>query len=372
VQISSRRYPETQPQDTPSPSPRRRLTAALLSSPAEILELSPFVNSLTPEPGMLSPHFFLASVAPQQYKPCVVVVLEGQRIVGLVYCQERTALGLPTGIVVGDDTLGAMVAAPPEDIQPVLRCAVAALLQHKNAIRWRVSAQHLPLLRSACENAPVDAHFRPGELHAHLPLPETYDQFLAGVGRYTRHNLSRYRRRSLQAGIEFCPDLPWPEFRAAAERLLPLSAHPLSQQDLQRSLAMIGEAPSNLLVGLRGSNGEWISVAGLWFWENRAYLTLQLNHRSYLRESVSLVVRGCLIEHLIQRRIRELIFICGVSPPLCSYVDRREEFTAYIDSRSLPWRLVRRGCVSLAKLAPATFANWQHWQTSKNTAITEA
>jgi hypothetical protein len=339
------------------------LTASFLSSPAEVLGMTPFIESLTAEPGMLAAHFFLASMVSEPCKPCVVAVSQGKRIAGLVYCQERKIAGVPTGVILADATLDTMVAARPEEATSVVRCALEALLRRKIALRWRIPSEWVPLLQSECARARVDAHFRPADHHAYLKLPRSYEEFLGGVGRSTRHNLSRYRQRSEVAGNQFCADHDFAEFCAAAERLLLTAAYAMPKPRLQRSLAMIAAMPSQLLVGLRRNSGEWISLAGLWCTGDRALMALQLNDRSSARESVSLVLRSYLIEELIRRGIRELVFLDGVSEPLSFYTEKRKEFVAYIDSRSLPWVLVRRGCAALAKLAPQTFTNWREWQT---------
>src|SRR6185437_14439273 len=109
--------------------------ATILSNPAEILELSEFVNGLAAEPGMLAPRFFLASLVSEAFRPCVVVVSKGTRVAGLVYCKERQIMGIPTGIVVADDTLGAMLAAHPEETDSVMQCALRVLLKRKSALR---------------------------------------------------------------------------------------------------------------------------------------------------------------------------------------------------------------------------------------------
>jgi len=43
----------------------------------------------------------------------------------------------------------------------------------------------------------------------------------------------------------------------------------------------------------------------------------------------------------------------------------------YVDSRSHPWRLVRLACVTLAKLAPATFGKWLKWDAPDVNGNTE-
>ena len=360
-------YPLSKNIDTPNTPQQlsarsRPLTSNIVSTAAEIRDLTAFVSSVVPEPGMLAPSFFLASLLPRHCRPCVVVVSQGRRVVGLLYGQERIVAGIPIGIVLGDDTLGTMVAARPEDMESVLRCAVEALLKQKAALRFRGASDRLAFLRNESAKANADIHFYREEHHAHLKLPRTYDEFLAKVRRPTRHNLCRYRRRSELAGNQFCPDQPFAEFCAAAKRLLPKAAYPLPKRDFRRSVAMIEAMPSRLLIGLRRRGGDWISLAAGWHVGGCAFLAMQLNDRTRRRESVSLVLRSYLIEQLIKRGIRELVFWGGASAPLSFYTVPREEFTAYIDSRSHRWRLVRRACIGLAKVAPVTFGNCLRWE----------
>jgi hypothetical protein len=336
-------------------------TARILSTAAEVHALTPFVNSLLPQPGMLAPRFFLASLLPRHCRPCVVVVSQGHRVAGLLYAGERLLAGIPTGIVLGDDTLGTMVVARPEEMDSVMHCALETLLKHRAALRFWVNSDRLALLQAETAKANAEGHYYQEEHHAHLELPRTYDEFLAKVRNPTRHNFRYYRRRSELAGNEFCRDQAFPDFCTAAKRLR--RVHLLVKRTFQQRLAMIEASSPRFLVGLRRRGGEWISVAGGWYVGDSAFLALQLNDRSRERESLSIVLRSYLIEHLINRGIRDLIFWTGTAAPLRFYTTPREEFTVFIDSRSLPWRLVRLGCITLAKLAPAAFGGWLRWQS---------
>jgi hypothetical protein len=338
------------------------MTASVVSTATEIRELTVFVSSLTPEPGMLAPRFFLASLLRRSFRPCVVVVSQGHRITGILYARERLVAGIPTGVVLADDTLGAMVVARQDDAESVLHCALETLLKHKPALRIRVGSDRLALLQAEAATANAEIQFHREDHHAHLELPRTYKQFLAKVGSNTRHNLCRYRRRSEAAGNEFCSELSFTDFYAAAKCLFPRETCARHESNFRQCLGMMEAMPSRLLIGLRRSSGEWISLAGGWYAGDRAVLNMQLNDRACLRDSVSLVLRSYLIEQLINRGIRELVFWAGTSAPLSYYVASREEFMTYVDSRSQPWRLVRLACVTLAKLAPATFGRWLKWE----------
>jgi hypothetical protein len=337
------------------------LTASIVSTAPKILELTAFVSSLAPEPGMLAPRFFLASLLPRFCRPCVVVVSQGSRVAGLLYARERLVAGIPTGIVLGDDTLGTMVVARPDEAESVLHCAVETLLKHKAALRFRVASDHLALLQTETAKANAEIHFYREEFHSHLELARTYDEFLGKFRSHTRHNFCRYRKRSELAGNEFCPDLPFADFCAAAKGLFPKETYARHESNFHQCVAMIEAMPSQILVGLRRSTGEWVSLAGGWYAGDRAVLNMQLNDRTCAKESVSLVLRSYLIEQLINRGIREVVFLAGTSAPLSYYITHREEYMTYVDSRSHPWRLVRLACVTLAKLAPATFGKWLKW-----------
>src|SRR6266852_1177426 len=339
----------------------RPLTANIVSTAAGIRDLEGFVSGLAPEPGMLAPRFFLASLEPRFCRPCVVVVSQGRRIAGLRYGRGRLVAGIPTGIVLGDDTLGAMVVARPDEAESVLQCAVETLLERKAALRFRLSSDRLALFQAETSKANAEIHFYREEHHAHLELPRACDEFLANVGGHTRHNFCRYRRRSESAGNEFCPDLPFADFCAAAEQLFPKEAYARHESNFRKCLAMIEAMPSRILVGLRRARGEWVSLAGGWYAGDRVVLNMQLNDRTCGRESVSLVLRSYLIEQLINRGIRELVFWNGTLAPLNLYTAHREEVMVYIDSRSFPWRLVHQACISLAKFAPVTFGTWLRW-----------
>ena len=317
------------------------------------------MRTLSAEPGMLAPRFFLASLVAHRWKPHVVVVSRNQRVLGLFYCKELILAGVRTRIAYFDDALGAMVAASVEEAAFVIRSAVKLLLQRMVGLRFLVPVGQLTPLWSVQSVADID--FRRAEPHDHLELPRTYDQFLAKLGPQARRNFRRYRRRSELAGNEFVSDQTFPDFCSAARRLFPKAAYAKERAKLERCLAMIGAMPSRLLVGLLRKGGEWIGLAGGWHVGDRAILVAQLNDRECSRDSVSSVLRCYFIEWLIDRGTRELIFWGKSSSPLDWYCTSPEIFVAYIDSRSLPWRLFRRACAMVRKLAPRNSGKWLNW-----------
>lgn len=332
------------------------LDATIVSSPDKVAELAALMPGLGAKLGMLAPEFFLASFSPQRWRPCVVVVSQEQRIAGLLYCRERVVAGVGTRIAVGDDTLGAMIVADPKEAGSIICCGVKALLKRMVGIRLMVPAHRLPFLTDIQAYADVD--FYCAKRHSHMELPRTYDEFLVRLGPDTRRNFRRYRRKSEQIGNEFIEELSFADFCANARHLFPKAAYATTERNLDMWLGMIEAMPSRILVGLRRKDGEWISLVGGWHVDSRAIVNMQLNDRAYGRESVSLVMRSYLIEALINRGLRELVFWKGTSGPLnfCSVYPK--VFMTHIDARSTLWRLCRAACRRVNQLAPATLGKW--------------
>lgn len=331
----------------------------VISSRSEIAKLAPFVGSLVAEQAMLDPRFFLASVSERKWRPYVCIVSQGEQTVGLLYFKEPLIAGIRTRIAFGDDSLGSMIVAYPGKTESVLRFALKALLKHRIAIRLLVRPDRLPLLHGAEEKATFSGYL--GKRHAHLQLSRTYDEFLAKVGPRTRRNFRYYRRKSELTGHQFVPDIAFPDFCAAAQQLFPKAAYAEIEPDLKKCLAVIEAMPSRIMIGLRGNDGEWISLAGGWQVGDRAFLNMQLNDETRVRESLSLVLRSYLIEMLIERGCRELVFWAGSSAPLSLYSTSPELFIVYIDQGALPWRLFRLACEKVSAHVPRAFVERLHW-----------
>jgi hypothetical protein len=343
----------------PPPSALAPLSTAIISRADNNLHLAAFVRSIHAEPGMLAPDFFLASVSPPGWKPVIVVVSRGAQIVGLVYCKERVVAGFGIRVVFGNDSLGAMVAARPDDIESVLHASAATLLKYAIALRLLVRSDRLPFLRNLKANAEVS--FDKRRHHAHLALPNSYQEFLAERGPHTRRNFRYYRRKSEARGNQFVPALNFSDFSSGCRDLLSKSAHQKSRRSLETHLAMIGAMPSQITMGLKDSHGKWIGLAGGWFVGDRAYLVTQLNDRTRTRESISLVLRSYMIEGLIRRRCGELVFWEGASAPITTFANYVDVFMAHFDVLSLRWRLVRRIWAAIRKLAPVNFSKFLVW-----------
>ncbi len=133
------------------------------------------------------------------------------------------------------------------------------------------------------------------------------------------------------------------ELRPAAMYLRPRCTIPSQSGAVERLLDMVSTADQVLAVGLKHRNGEWLGIVGGVYRPGAGVLLLQLsNDRNFPRDSLSVVLRGYLIETLIRRGVRQFTIWGGTSPPLSRYVKYLPTLGIHLDLPGFRWRLVRR------------------------------
>jgi len=331
---------------TKSPSAIKGYSAVVLSSVAEIQSLQPLVRGSLPQNDiLLDPEFFLASVA-EGWAPRVVAVSHGSELAGVVYARERILRGRRLGIVYADLTFGSILFGDPLEQQDTFLIALETLLASAGIrgmrLRVRRRSPELAAVRKHLASSRLDVHFARVKGHASLSLPSTYEQLLLSFGYTTRHNFRYYRRRFETAGHVYLDNLSLDELRSAAFYLEPKCSIPSRPHSTDRLLKMMATADRPLAVGLKHRNGEWLSIIGGVYRPGAGVLLLQLNNdREFPRASLSVVLRGYLIESLIHEGRKEFIIWGGTGGPLFRYVTYIPTLVIYLDSREYKWRLVR-------------------------------
>ena len=171
--------------------------------------------------------------------------------------------------------------------------------------------------------------------HASLLLPGTYEQFLMNLRRTTRHNFRYYRRRFESAGHVYVEDLALDELRGAASYLDPKCRITNRRDTINRFLRMAAAADRPLSAGLKHKDGQWLSIMCGVYRPGAGMLLMQLNNdREFQRESLSVVLRGYLIESLIRQGIKKLDFWGRKNCYQARYrlFDANIHFGVYLDS----------------------------------------
>lgn len=338
---------------------------ALLQSAEEVSKLSPVIRRLAVETRhdddtTFLPDYFLPRVA-AGHRPRVVLCFELGRLIGVVYAQERVVAGAGSGWFHGGDETGrGLLLASPQRETDVLAAACEHLLQngaHALRLRWRSTGHDgLPVLRLEYPGVQVwcRSEFHPNGDWLHIGAD--YETFLEGLGPRTRRNLRHYRHRAERQGLWFVPDLSIEKYEAAVTALAdPERAASLRDRDArdQRFFSRFA-SPYNprVLAGLATPEGRLISVVSGVCSGDHMHLLSQFNDESLAGQSVSMVLRSHLIEHLIGRGIRQIHFVNGASGALARFCDPVVVRTIAVDDR--------RSALHPLKATAAHAA--RHWQ----------
>jgi hypothetical protein len=327
----------------------REYTSTVLTSASDIAGLAADVDRLLPQRDVaLTPRFVLASLD-DNWTPRVAVVSRNGRVAGIAYGKERKIAGFSSGLIYADGRLGHLVVADPLDCEAVLLAAIRSWFALPRIRGVRLALSSASAEAGAVERVgaalPLDltrATPAPHELHSRLPLASGYERFLASLGHQTRRNFRYYRRKFESAGHHYVEAVPPGDLEGILARLRTKSRIPFSIAKLKAAARTVLATSDPWVAGLRQSSGEYLSVAAGWHDRGHATMLLQQNNDlEFSDASLSVVLRGYLIETLIRQRTSELIFWSGSAPPLSRYALPLQAISLHFDARTLGWRLVR-------------------------------
>ena len=345
--------------------------AESVSNPNDIMSLALSAKRIVgDELGTLSPQFFLSLIAQERSFPRVIVVRRAGAVIGLVYAKERRLAGFRTGLIWGDASHGPIIACKPEERETVWSSALSYLLTRKWVLGIRLAIPYTEYALYAGERivSPIGAVASYCEYSANaiLPLTSSYEALLNQMGPYTRRNFRRYRRQFEMHGHAYAEPLTIPEFRAATLELIGKSLIPTDKVRVERNVWTCLAAGRPMLVGLRTRSGEWLAVLGGWYDRDQATALVQINRdQEHRADSLSVVLRGYLIESLIRRGFQSIVFVHGVSQPLKSYCRIVPTVVLYLDKPNgllSPARFLELA----ARLAPPRLALKAVWLANPN------
>ncbi|HUC63023.1 MAG TPA: hypothetical protein VMF53_13805 [Alphaproteobacteria bacterium] len=147
-----------------------------------------------------------------------------------------------------------------------------------------------------------------------LPLAETYEAFVEGLGKRTRRNVRHYRQHAADSGIAFkfydgfLPEEMYGEINELCAKNGP---KPFPPEAVIAWRARLKKQAGQFYSIVSTDTGEMISLCRGFVWGKSAVIVYQLNSRDHYEKSPSLLHRSFLIEHLIQQGVREMIFTDG-------------------------------------------------------------
>ena len=227
-------------------------------------------------------------------------------LAGAVLVYEYRVPGISTGMYTSNDRSGRSTLLAPAHRRGWLAAATGAYLLRARA--------HVVLLSFRAEEATVSdavpgmgGHLprsswatRQRQVPDYLALKPSYDETLSCIGQRTRSNLRYYRRRAQKdLGCTFVPAV-----EIGTEEVLAFNRtcmYAVSDQTAGWRHRSLNELAEPFLMGLKDRDARWLSLAGGRRVGDRSEILWQMNRDGLSPYSISLVMRGFLIEHEIGR-----------------------------------------------------------------------
>jgi hypothetical protein len=315
----------------------------VLSSSEETHKVAEIAEALSGEcRGEPIGRFYLASNEKKLWVPYVVAVSQGASIVGIVYAKMLKFAGVRTGLVFGDASLDGMVIAKPGQREAVFELGIRHFLDRHGFLGLRIlvpsNGYEQRVIAKVLSFRSLDVRRFGINRHWILDLAPSYESYVAGLGPRTRRDF-RHDRRQFESFGEFVPAMSLLEFRSAALRMLAGPVKGVNQTSVDDALRTLGACRNPLLVALRRHDGEVVSIIGGWCDLDCAVVFIQMNsNREFPKYSLSLVARAYLIEALIAKGIRRVVFWGGIWGSLTRYVYPLPTLAVFLDNPGFLWR----------------------------------
>jgi hypothetical protein len=268
------------------------------------------------------PQYFIAVNTLKGRRVTAVLIRRDHELEACVLFFEYCRFGVGLGLLRGGDAMGeGLVTGPAAFRIEYVHLATQALLQ-----RWRIHgvsfATGASLHRCIEVLGPQDKYriFSARSVAHKLPLENCYQTLLAGMGPRTRRSLAG-KRRSLERSrnVAYLPSL---EPTQALEAMLTLQPRSLPKRITAFYHAryhLLCERPEFFCMGMRLSDGTWLTILSGWRRNGTTYIDLQMNDIHFKKESLSAVMRAFMLEHEIGCNQNFIDFVGGTSLLLRRY-----------------------------------------------------
>ena len=335
----------------------------------EILRLRTVLKDLSALSGQVGAmdylEYFLTSKENLKKIPYVVLVatrsdvdvlqLRAEDIKGAVLVYEYKVFGLRSTLFTTADFNGSRAVIAPPALRRQISAAVCRYLMQRGAqvVLLSLDSGSTESCEACFEKAMAGEkkHWwttQTREVGATIVLQKTLDATLAEMGKNTRRNLKRYRRKA-ETELDF-------SFENSAESMLTMaqlnelnqaSTHPVPQSVLKRRYETL-KSSGFFCVGLRQSDGQWMSLVGGRRNHNITEIDWQMNRQELAKYSIGTVIRSYLMEYEIGLGTDKLLFEGGTPHTMRHSFLPEEAMDIVVMNRSLFVFLLRR------------YAKWPH------------
>lgn len=245
--------------------------------------------------------------------------LRAEDLKGAVLVYEYKVLGFGSSLFTTSDFNGNRAVIAPAAMRRQISAAVCRYLMEHGAQVVLLSLE--PGSSESCQVCFEDAMkgerkrwwtTRTREVGATLALQETLDATLATMGKHTRRNLRYYRRKAeVELEYSFIDEAKSVLTMTQMMELNRTSTHPVNQSVLERRYETSRSMEGFFCVGLRRSDGRWISLLGGRRHHGLTEIDWQMNREGLAMYSVGTVIRSYLMEHEIAIGTDRLFFEGG-------------------------------------------------------------
>lgn len=301
---------------------------------------------------LLNPLHFLAATDDTR-RSCSVACWRGTRLIGVLYATQHYLKGIGTGYAIGGDYSGrGLLLCATENENVILKECMKTMVAdgiHSIHLRFLPKDDSKFALRGLGMKF-LDALI-PGD---RMELKENFEAFLSTLGKHTRRNVRACTRKTEAAGIEFVPSLKKKEYEAAVQRLNSETDFPADPLRLSRDERILELHGGGERMGLRGPDGRLIAVMCGFRLGERFHLLTQLNDSLYERLSLSLVLRGYAVGHMIETGYKEIQFMGGSSLSFGRYCHPETYRSIFVDKKVGVAAAVKHLCRAMVFLISRT------------------
>jgi len=276
--------------------------------------------------------------------------LQADDLKGAVLVYEYKILGMPSRVFTTSDFNGSRaVIAPPAERTKISASVGRYLMSNGAQVVMLSYAAEGDETWSECFDGSIPGDEKrlwttqTREVGATIVLEKTVDETLAAMGKHTRRNL-RYYRRKAEAELEctFEGDVKSMLNKAQFIELNQASTHPVAGDVLTRRYSTMKALDGLFCVGVKRSDGQWISLLGGRRHHGVSEIDWQMNRGGLERYSVGTVIRSYLIEHEIEIGTSRLYFEGGTPHSMRHAFISEKAVDIVVAKRSLFVSLLRR------------------------------